>query len=548
MRPLLLWAFDIPQTPIMPYPFQIDYQNPDYNAVYQWRIDRLAALRRDHGLLRAVKQYYRENPIDLVQDWGLTFDPRALDVGRSPIMPFILFEEQVDWLKWVMSCWKDRENGLSDKSRDMGLTWCASGLSCALATTHNGFVAGFGSRKEDLVDKAGDPDSIFFKVRFFLQNIPPEFRAGWNPRNHEHSSHMRIVIPETGSVIRGEGGKNIGRGGRASMYFVDEAAHLENPQAVETSLSATTNCRIDISSVNGFNNPFAEKRFSGRVRVKTMHWKSDPRKDQKWYDKQREKFNALVVAQEIDIDYSASAEGVLIPLEWIDAAMDAHIKLNIKPTGRRFSSLDVADEGKDMNAFGSRQGILLDFAEQWSGKGSDIYHTAMRAMNNCATLGCDDFQYDSDGMGVSVRGDSNAINALPARAAMPKINAIAFRGSSEVRDKEKQVPGAYKGVKNEDFFMNRKAQEYWALRMRFEQTYRAVVENIVVDFDEIISIDSRLKDIQKIRMELHQPLYKQSTTGKTLIQKTPDGMQSPNYADIVMMLYAPQQVKKGIFG
>lgn len=532
----------------MPYPFQIDYQNPDYNAVWQWRIDKLAALRKDTGLLAYVKQYYKDNPIDLIQDFGTTFDPRMVEVGRSPLMPFILFPEQVDWLKWVLECWRDRENGLSDKSRDMGLTWCASGLTCAMAVSHSGFVAGFGSRKEDLVDKAGDPDAIFFKLRFFLQNLPPEFRGGWNIFDHTHSSHMRIVIPDTGAVIRGEGGKNIGRGGRASMYFVDEAAHLESPQAVETSLSATTNCRIDISSVNGMNNPFAEKRHSGRVRVKTMHWKNDPRKNQAWYDKQKAKFNALVVAQEIDIDYSASAEGVLIPLEWIDAAIDAHVKLGIGMTGSRFAALDVADEGKDANAFTSRIGVVLDFAQTWSGKGSNIYATTMRANNLCVTLGADEYQYDSDGLGVGVRGDNEAINALPDRANLPKIEAVAFRGSGELRDKERQVPGGYSGILNVNFFQNRKAQEYWALRTRFENTYRAVVENIIVDPEDIISLSSSLPDIQKIRMELHQPIYHPATSGKLMIDKTPDGMVSPNYADSIMILYSPSQVRKGFFG
>lgn len=532
----------------MPYPFKIDYKNPDYNAVWQWRVDKLAALRADPGLLQAVKQYYKDNPIDLVQDFGTTFDPRAIEVKRAAVMPFIPFPSQVEWMQWVLECWRDRENGLSDKSRDMGLTWCAASLAGALAVHNHGFVAGFGSRKEDLVDKAGDPDSIFFKVRFFLQYLPPELRGGWNPHNHEHSSHMRIIIPDTGAVIRGEAGKNIGRGGRVSIEFVDEAAHLENQQAVETALAATTNCRIDISSVNGLNNPFAEKRFGGRVRVKTMHWRDDPRKDDEWYEKQRKKFNALVVAQEIDIDYSASAEGVLIPIEWIDAAIDAHIKLGLTVTGQRFNALDVADEGKDMNAFGSRKGILLDYVEQWSGKGSNIYGTTQRAMDLVIKQDSTDFQYDSDGLGVGVRGDAEAINELEARKALPKVEAIAFRGSHGVRDPEKQVPGAYKGVKNVDFFQNRKAQEYWSLRARFEMTYRAVVEKLEYDPDEIISISSGINDLQKIRMELHQPLYKPSTTGKIMIQKTPDGMVSPNYADMTMMLYAPQKTKRGIFG
>jgi hypothetical protein len=533
----------------MPYPHSIDYRNPDYNSVIQWRIDKLAALRADAGLLHAVKQYYREDPVALVQDWGWTFDPRAPEVGRAATMPFIPFPEQVEWMQWVLELWRTQENGLSDKSRDMGLTWCAASLSGAMAITHSGFVAGFGSRKEDLVDKAGDPDSIFFKVRFFLNNIPPELRAGWSPFNHVHSSHMRIMLPDTGSVIRGEGGKNIGRGGRAAWYFVDEAAHLDNPEAVETSLSATTNCRIDISSVNGMNNPFAEKRHSGRVKVKTMHWRKDPRKDDAWYAKQKAKFNALVIAQEIDIDYSASAEGVLIPLEWIDAAIDAHKKLGITISGAKHGAMDVADEGRDMNAFGKRHGILLDHIEEWSGKGSHIHNSTLRVMDRCIELGLSEFQYDSDGLGVGVRGANEVINDLPARHALPNIDAIAFRGSSEVRDKESQVPGAYRGVLNGDFFYNRKAQEYWSLRMRFEETYRAVVENLTYDPENIISIDGNLNDLQKVRMELHQPVYRKSAgTSKIVVQKTPDGMSSPNYADTVMMLYAPAESRSGIFG
>ena len=133
----------------MPYPYQIDYHNPDYNAVWQWRVDRLAELRADPGLLAYIKSYYREHPIELVQDWGVTFDPRMPEIGRSAVLPFIPFPEQVEWMQWVLDLWRERENGLSDKSRDMGLTWCAASLSGALALSHNGFVAGFGSRKED---------------------------------------------------------------------------------------------------------------------------------------------------------------------------------------------------------------------------------------------------------------------------------------------------------------------------------------------------------------------------------------------------------------
>jgi hypothetical protein len=125
-------------------------------------------------------------------------------------------------------------------------------------------------------------------------------------------------------------------------------------------------------------NPFARKRHSGKIKVFTLRWRDDPRKDQAWYDKQvREIDNDVIVAQELDINYAASAEGVVIPSNWIQAAIGAHVTLGIKPSGRRYAGLDVADEGRDKNALAGRYGFLLECARSWSGKNSDIYKTVV---------------------------------------------------------------------------------------------------------------------------------------------------------------------------
>ena len=528
----------------MGYPFAIDFKNPDYVPVMQHRINLLSAMRAKPSMVPLLKAHYRSNPIDFIEDWGVTFDPRNPEVGRPALMPFLLFPKQKEFLKWVLECWRARENGLSDKSRDMGLTWLLASLFCTLAIFEIGFVGGFGSRKEDLVDKAGDPDSIFFKVRMFMEHLPPEFNGGWNPNNYAHSSHMRIMIPETGSIVRGEAGKNIGRGGRASIYAVDESAHLEQAASVETSLSFTTNCRIDISSVNGTTNPFAEKRFSGRVRVMTMHWRDDPRKGPEWYAAQCAKFNPLVIAQEVDIDYSASKEGVLIPSDWVQAAIDAHLELKIPLHGARSSALDVADEGIDINVYSSRIGITLQHLEGWSGKLSNIYKTTLKAMMLCDDLEIDNLTFDSDGLGAGVRGDAEVINELESRRALKKIDVVPFRGSGEVIDPKKIV---MKGLTNADVYANRKAQAWWHLRTLFENTYKARVENLVVDLDQIISIPSTLPERVTLVSELSQPTFLINNAGKILVDKAPKGTKSPNYADSVMILYAPKTVRKSFF-
>jgi len=102
------------------------------------------------------------------------------------------------------------------------------------------------------------------------------------------------------------------------------------------------------SSVNGMANPFAQKRHGGRIPVFTFHWRSDPRKDDAWYQKECAKIdNPVMVAQELDLNYSASAEDLLLLNEWVRSAVDAHTKLGITPTGQCLGAMDVADERRD---------------------------------------------------------------------------------------------------------------------------------------------------------------------------------------------------------
>jgi hypothetical protein len=101
-----------------------------------------------------------------------------------------------------------------------------------------------------------------------------------------------------------------------------------------------------------------------------------------------------------------------------------------------------------------------------------------------------------------------------------------------------------KGRKNKDFFYNLKAQAWWALRLRFEKTHNLITKGINCDTDDIISISSKLPNYLRLISELSQPTYSINDAGKILIDKKPDGAQSPNLADAVMMCFAI--VKKGL--
>ena len=365
----------------------VDWRNPDYGPVWNERIRRLKVLRDLPEAERLeqvakLKLYYRDNPADFINDWGCTFDPRNAERGVPTTMPFLLFPKQREYIEWLQARWRGREDGLVEKSRDAGISWLCVGFAVWMWLFYPGTVSGFGSRKEDLVDRIGDPDSLFWKARTFINLLPAEFKpAGYD--QDKHAPFMRIINPETESVIRGEAGKNIGRGGRCAIYFKDESAFYEQPESIDAALSQTTNCQIDVSTPNGEGNPFWRKRHGGRVKVFVFDWRDDPRKGQDWYDKQVATRDPVVIAQEVDRNYSASVTNSWIPADIVTRAQ-ALGPADILPMGPLRVGLDVARFGDDKTVLTFRRGRVLLKQVVW-GK-VDLMSTAGRAKQEINTF------------------------------------------------------------------------------------------------------------------------------------------------------------------
>ena len=201
-----------------------------------------------------------------------------------------------------------------------------------------------GSAVEIKIDRSGDPDTLFFKIRSFLEHLPPEFNAGFSLDTC--SADKRVSFPLTGSSITGEAGDQAGRGGRKAMFIVDESAHFEHPKIIDKNLSANTKCRIDMSSVNGMANSFYTRAHNPAIRRFDFTWRDDPRKDMKWYEQQCAELDEVVIKQEIDCDFAASLEGVCIPSQWVQAAIDIDKFLGVDmESGAWRAALDIADRG-----------------------------------------------------------------------------------------------------------------------------------------------------------------------------------------------------------
>lgn len=330
-----------------------DWKKPDYKPIYEARIERLSKLRADPALLAGVKAYYADNrPAEFINDWGMTFDPRNAEIGLPTTVPFMLFPKQEDYLKWLIDRWVGREDGLAEKSRDMGLSWLCVGFAVWMMLFKTGAVVGFGSRKEEYVDDLSDPKSLFWKARMMIDLLPPEFRPkGYDPK--KHAPFMSIKNLENGAVIVGEAGDNIGRGSRTSIYFKDESAYYERPEKIDAALSQTSNCKIDVSTPNGEGNPFARKRKSGKIPVFTFNWRDDPRKNQNWYDKQVATLDPVIVAQEIDISYSASVANAYIPDSFVIEAQSKGVT-GVEEVGPIKLGVDVARFGDDKTCLSAR--------------------------------------------------------------------------------------------------------------------------------------------------------------------------------------------------
>lgn len=524
---------------------------PDFVAVLERRSKFLAKLRADPYLKAATLKHYETHPVDFILDWGMTYDPRT----KPTLMPFCLFPKQVEVIEFLHSCVLDQENGLIEKCRDAGMTWCCAAFSVWLWLFWPGAAVGFGSRKEDLVDKLGDPKCIFEKIRQIINYLPKDifWPDGFSPK--DHMTFMKVVNPANGASIAGEAGDNVGRGGRTLIYFKDESAHYQRPELIEAALGDNTNVQIDISSVNGLGNVFHRRRQSGlewperepgRTRVFIFDWRDHPGKTQEWYNKRRAKAQQEGLlpefSQEVDRDYASAVANVLIPGLWVSAAIDAHVKLGIEPSGARIAAMDVADDGGDVNALCVRHGIVVQHVEAEGGEADKIgrkYYVKAIAMR------CAEWRYETAGVGAGARAGAAGVIEGNAGRKLPTV--VGWSPScAVVRPAACIHTGRVGGdveTRNRDYYYNGNAQAWWRLREAFRKTYLAVTGAEQFDQDELISLDSRMPLLAKLQAELSQPVYETTTAGKLKVDKQPAGTRSPNLADAVKICFAELAVR-----
>lgn len=536
-----------------------DWNNPDYVPIIKERAQRLSWLRdEEHGAKRllALKLFYRTRVVEFIQDWGVTYDPRNAEVNRTVFMPFLLFPKQKQFIHWVEERRRKREDGVTEKSRDMGISWLMMMYGIHQWLFFSGVKIGYGSYKEIKIDKLGDPDSLFEKGRIILDNLPVEFLPrGYN--KEEHAPSLKFVNPENGSTLTGEAGNNIGRGGRASIYFIDEAAFFEQPERAEAALSQVSNVRIWSSTAHGTGNPFYRKVTSGKFPKFRFHWTEDPRKNQEWYEQQKNKLEPHILAAEVDIDYTASIDNVVIPGKWVEAARVINTLIRDWPrSSLGVAGLDIGGGGAGKTVYVSRFGPWVDPPRSW--EGGNPTHDAIQALQLAREDGVYTLCYDPLGVGIgststfeTERAQRDITTAVPPEFPFEasKTRRIRTQRAVEVLPINVGSPPSETlwddDRTSSEKFANTRAELWWLMRDRFQKTYEHILylrgdaKGRKHSLDELIS----LPDDPTLQTQLSMPTWGSNASGKVILESKRSmsrrGVESPDFADALALTFAP---------
>lgn len=495
--------------------------------------------------------------------WVWTYDPRVItqrdETGkaRSPYMQFKLWPKQEEFVRWMLDRIREQEPWGIKKSRDQGATYLIAGVALYMWLFEPGFKTTLTSgRGADFIDKIGNQDSVFEKLRIMYRRLP-EWMLPAGFLRTRHDSVMRLINPATGSLISGEPGEEAGRSGRSSLYLVDEAQILTNPTSVEASIVGNADCVGWVGTFHpteGQGNFYARKiRSLPNSQVFTLHWRDDPRKDEAWAIKKKSSLTDPTTWEaEYEMNPDARSDGMCIPSLWVRSAIDlAKLEPRLSRSARGITGGDIGG-GKAKSVAVTRFGPVVPMDGIADRLEADTTDTAYWLLSNTIAQGASTLNFDAPGIGAGVSstltkaGETDDNGELVAKAELLKRD-IPLDGVRSLK-----VVGVNTGVapsemewpddrKSDEMFGNLKAELWWLGRTRFQRTHEHVLwlrgqpggaEHSIWD---LISIP----DHPELVPELSVVKWTKNEKGKIVIESkialAKRGIPSPDYADAFML-------------
>ena len=540
------------------------------------RIEHLLAVERGgQAAIDLELAICAEDALYWLHWYGWTYDPRnPLETPPLPAtLPFDLCERQIELWHWMDRMLVLRQDGCIKKSRGIGFTWEAGAFAIHKWLFRPGFKTTFGSRKSTEVDQIGNPDSIFEKMRMLYRRMPKwMLPRGFKP--YDHDKQYLLTNPENGNVIRGEGGDEMGRGGRSSLYIIDEAAVLERADRVDAATSANADVRLWGSTINPQNeNNLFQRKYSSfpAERVFRFHYSEHPIWTPARIAKKKEDVSEEIWAAEFEIDDSYVVEDICIPTAWVKAATKLYglcearynklvaegnlseaLPFKIEPRAEGIAGGDVGG-GKASSVIVARFGPIISRPKAWTDP--DTIDTALKMLDYCADTRlaprADKFEprikylrYDSVAIG---QGVASTLKRNP-RLGLITTGVNTGNPASDTRWPD----GEFAHQK----FQNTKAEGWWTARERFKKTHEMV--NWLLNqnepditkhlpgakrhpLDELAALADDPTDphLNKLIAQLSQVKWYRRENGKIIMeskeQLSKRGLPSPDYADAYVL-------------
>jgi hypothetical protein len=218
---------------------------------------------------------FRADPVMWLRYCAWTYHVRDVDehgVERPtshPDVPFDPWPVQAAAARTIAAAVEQGHDVVLRKSRDMGASWLLCGMAVWGWLLRDWQVL-LVSRVEDLVDRTGDPDCLFWKIDYLLETLPawmlPAPAAEFAKGSGGLRRHLMLQHPRSSATISGQAATaHIGRGGRRNMVVFDEFAALDNAEAAWRSAADCTSCRVAVSTPVGPGTHYATLVAQGRA-------------------------------------------------------------------------------------------------------------------------------------------------------------------------------------------------------------------------------------------------------------------------------------------
>lgn len=281
------------------------------------RDELLAVCQEDKKFRRDVEALCAADPVYWINNFVWVVDPRLGQ--KATIDPFVLYETQEREARFFVDEFLEADEMMwfVEKSRAWGATWLFD-----VALTTWGFLYRknwnvlLGAPNQDDVDKGGmasDHNSIFGKIRFLLQNLPPWQVPDGLLTNSKYNKNFLLRHPNNSNSIHGrQFCGNWGRGLRFLYTIPDEAAHSINFKAAADNFGNTSNRNLILSTHKGGGTEFARMVNAAKDeptpdrKVSTLFWAENPTLNVDIYWGWRQKYGWERCAQERDIDQQGS--------------------------------------------------------------------------------------------------------------------------------------------------------------------------------------------------------------------------------------------------